>query len=168
MWTSPSFWGLSLGVRILLWESTSWGMPWCMPRLGWAVLPGKLFWRKVRCQSSEHIELEGHQFQVQLLAWGSYLCLARWLWRGLYHGTCEMPLNILKWLAKELFTIFKGIHEVWMPRTLQNNVWLLKYVFGREACDSVCNFVWKTLSRPKWCQPLHWWLSMWTTAPEAF
>ena len=61
------------------------------------------------------------QLQVQL-AWGSYLCLARWLRRGLYHGTCEMPLNILKWLVVEWFTIFKRIHEVWMPRTLQDNI----------------------------------------------
>ena len=27
------------------------------------------------------------------------------------------------------------IHEVWMPRTLQNNVLLLNFVYGREAFD---------------------------------
>ena len=29
--------------------------------------------------------------------------------------------------------------KLWMPRTLQNNVWLLKFVDGRKAFDPVCN-----------------------------
>ena len=30
------------------------------------------------------------------------------------------------------------IHEVWMPRTLKNNVWLLKCFVGRDTLDPVC------------------------------
>ena len=34
--------------------------------------------------------------------------------------------------------IIKRIHEVWMPRTLKNNVWLLKCFFGQDVFDPVC------------------------------
>ena len=40
-------------------------------------------------------------------------------------------------VTNEWFTIFKRIHEVWMPRTLQKNVWLLKLLFVKVAFDPI-------------------------------
>ena len=43
-----------------------------------------------------------------------------------------------KWLVLEWFTIFKSIHQVLMPRTFKNNVWLLKCFVGPEPFVPVC------------------------------
>ena len=48
------------------------------------------------------------------------------------------------------------IHEVWMPRTLKNNVWLLNFFVGREVFSSLC-----------WGPPLmkfwYFWLTLFRT-----
>ena len=57
---------------------------------------------------------------------GGPLCLSEISWGW-------VPILFGKWLLVEWFTIFKTILEHWMPKNLQNNVWLLKLLVGRRG-----------------------------------
>ena len=46
-------------------------------------------------------------------------------------GGVRVPILFWKSLTNELLTLLKMILEVWIPRTLQNNVWLLKFCWSR-------------------------------------
>ena len=108
-----------------------------------------------KCQGTQKINLTDSQ--IYLLCALTLLKVKSWLKKihsdvfksfidkWLFCLPHRSPLNILGLdgirvpiLVVEWFTIFKRNHEVWMPRTLQNNVWLLKCFVGREAFDSVC------------------------------
>ena len=69
---------------------------------------------------------------------GGPLCLSEISWGW-------VPILFGKWLLVEWFTIFKTILEHWMPKNLQNNVWLLKFLLVERRLTQFENLVFLTL-----------------------
>ena len=66
---------------------------------------------------------------------GSWTCFINPTLPGLFCYIRDLNLNICGLGGVRL--PIKRIHEVWMPRTLQKNVWLLKLLFVKEAFDPI-------------------------------